>query len=143
MLKLRSFNSYDTDKASDEAGLTCLDVSLAQQHQRDEADINTIVRRFGLTGQLPENNRMPTYGDFTDITDYQSALNAVKLADQTFMTLPADLRSRFGNNPEMYIDFCLDANNAEELIKLGLAVRKEPLIENGPKAGLKEEVKTP
>ena len=42
----------DMDEASVEAGLECKDDSLAVQSQRDEADINTIVRRFGLSGEL-------------------------------------------------------------------------------------------
>ena len=46
---------------------------MAVQSQRDEADINTIVRRFGLSGELPQGVRAPTYGDFEDIVDFQAA----------------------------------------------------------------------
>lgn len=126
-LFLRSQFNYDTMQASDECGLKCEDVSRAQQHQKEESDINTIVMRFGLTGELPSNVRMPQYGDFTGITDYQSALNAVKTAEMAFMTMPADIRSRFGNDPEKFVEFCLDDNNRAEAEKLGLvAPKSEP-----------------
>lgn len=122
---LRAQFNYDQDAASDEAGLLCEDKSLAQQHQKDEADINTIVRRFGLTGELPSGIRMPTYGDFTVVTDYQTALNAVKAAEASFMAMPAHIRMKFDNSPEKFVDFCSNPANLEAAIELGLAVKKE------------------
>lgn len=137
---IRSAYNYDTEVASDETGLDCPDPSLAQQNQKEEADINTIVKRFGLTGELPQNVRMPQYGDFTEVTDYQTALNAVKQANEAFMEMPAEVRSRFENDPEKFVDFCLDPNNREEAKKLGLVeVQKEvPVAATGgsePAAG--------
>ena len=49
---LRSLYNYDRDAASSESGLACDDPTLAQQQFRDEADINTILERFGRTGLL-------------------------------------------------------------------------------------------
>lgn len=118
---LRTPYNYDVMEASNETALECLDESLAQQHARDECDINTIVRRFGLTGELPNGTRMPQYGDFTGATDYHTALNAVIAADAAFMTLPADVRSRFNNDAGAFVDFCSDPNNQAEAEKLGLA----------------------
>lgn len=132
---LRTPYNYDTNAVSDETGLECLDESKAIQSQKEEADINTIVRRFGLTGQLPVNARMPEYGDFTGITDYQSALNAVMSADETFMQMPADVRVRFGNDPKKFVEFCLDPANAEEAAKLGLTVEKAQAEPAGTPAG--------
>ena len=117
---LRTPYNYDTAQASDESALECKDPSLAQQHAAEECDINTIVRRFGLTGQLPENVRMPQYGDFSDATDYHTALNAVIAANESFMQLPADVRTRFNNDPGAFVDFCSDENNRAEAVKLGL-----------------------
>lgn len=121
---VRSAYNYNVDEVSQETGLRCEDESLAQQHQKDEADINTIVRRFGLSGELPSNVRMPQYGDFTGVSDYQSALEAVRAADAAFMTMPADVRSRFENDAAQFVEFCLDDRNREEAEKLGLVVPK-------------------
>ena len=117
---LRTPYNYDVDLASDESGLNCEDLSLAQQHQKDDADINTIVKRFGLTGELPQFDKQPRYGDFTDVTDYHSAMNAVAQANQEFMTLPAEMRARFNNDPAALIEFLADDNNRAEAAKLGI-----------------------
>lgn len=120
---LRTPYNYDVDAVSDETGLKCEDPSLAQQHSAEECDINYIVERFGVTGQLPENNRpMPTYGDFTGISDYRAALDAVAAADSAFMNLPAKVRERFDNDPALFVDFCSSSDPADrsEAIELGL-----------------------
>lgn len=125
MVILRSENNYDTDAISKDTGLMCLEPSKTQQHQKEESDINTIVRRFGLTGELPKNVRMPQYGDFTGVTDYHTALNAVVEANEAFMKMPAEIRSRFNNNPEEFVNFCLDDKNRSEAERLGLVKEKK------------------
>jgi phage internal scaffolding protein len=119
---LRTPYNYDTMEASDACALSCPEPTLAQQHARDETDINTIVRRFGLTGELPSNVRVPQYGDFTHTTDYHTAMNAVLAANEAFMQLPADVRTRFNNDPGALVDFVSDDNNRAEAEKLGLVI---------------------
>lgn len=125
---LRTPYNYDTIAASNESALHCEDASLAQQQFKDETDINNILRQFNVTGLLPETPLSPRYGDFTGISDYQSALNAVIAAEDGFMTLPADIRARFANDPENLINFLDNPENKDEAIKLGLVDKK--LIEN-------------
>ncbi len=117
---LRTPYNYDTMEASDASGLSCPEPTLAQQNQKDECDINTIVRRFGLTGELPSNVRVPRYGDFEAATDYHTAMNAVIAANEAFMQLPADVRTRFNNDPASLVDFVSDDNNRAEAERLGL-----------------------
>lgn len=124
-IKLKQENVYDTDEVSKQTAFEVIGESMAQQSQKDEADINTIVKRFGLTGELPKNVRMPTYGDFTDVTDYRTALEAVRAANEAFMRMPPHVRKRFDNSPELFVQFCSDEKNREEAIKLGLVVPKE------------------
>ena len=127
----RTAYNYDTNAASNESGLDCEDPSLAQQHFKDECDINNILRQFNITGLLPETPLSPRYGDFTGINDYQSALNAVIAAEDGFMTLPADIRASFGNDPEQLINFLDNPENKDKAIALGLVDGK--LIENEQK----------
>lgn len=115
-------DDYCGDDVSLETGLECLDPTKTQQHQAEEADINTIVRRFGISGQLPQGVHAPTYADFDDVVDFQSAQNAIIQARDSFMKMPAGLRARFDNDPGMFVDFCSDEANREELVKLGLVV---------------------
>jgi phage internal scaffolding protein len=128
---LRTPYNYDTNAASDESGVACEEPSLAQQHFKDECDINNILRQFNITGLLPEAPLSPRYGDFTGIGDYHSALNAVIAAQEQFDALPAQIRARFENDPENLINFLDDESNKDEAIKLGLIDAK--LIENEQK----------
>lgn len=118
---LRTEFNYDRDAVSSDSGLLCEDASKAQQHAKEECDINNIVRRFGVTGMLPVAGRLPDYGDFTGINDYHTALESLRAADDVFMSLPSDIRSRFKNDPGEFVDFCSNPDNLPELRKLGLA----------------------
>lgn len=126
---LRTAYNYDMNKAGDESGLYCSDKTLAQQQFREEVDINTIVERFGLTGELPTDFRNPQYGDYTGIFDYQSAMNIVTLAREDFMRMPAAMRARFHNDPQELLEFIDDEHNRPEAEKLGL-VKKKEIVEN-------------
>ena len=124
---LRTPYNYDQDAASNESGLHCEDATLAQQHFKDECDINNILRQFNVTGLLPESTISPRYGDFTGIVDYHSALNQVIAAEDEFMRLPAQTRARFNNDPAQLIDFLDQEENKNEAIKLGLVKQPEEL----------------
>lgn len=103
------------------AGVVCPpEEDKAQQQFAEESDINTIVRRFGLTGTLPQTVRVPKYGDFTVVTDYKTAMDAVREADSNFMELPAPLRAEFDNDPQKLLEFMGDAKNRDKAIELGL-----------------------
>lgn len=146
---IRSFGNYDGDQVSVETGLVCLEESLAIQSAEEEANINTIVRRFGLTGELPDDVRMPVSGDFTGLPDFHGAMNMVRAAQEEFMRVPADIRARFGNDPQVLMAFLEDDSNRDEARKLGflkapdvvpepLAVRVVPpsgTPEGGPAGG--------
>jgi len=130
-MTIRSW-SYDRDAVSMETGLACEDPSLAVQSQKDEADINTILEQFGVTGQLPSAVTLPTYGDFDGISDYRSALEAVKAAEQAFLTIPSNIRERFHNDPQAFADFCVKPDNLSQLREWGLA--PTPETDNSPPA---------
>lgn len=110
------------DIQSEKTGLSCLDASLTQQQFAEEADINTIVNRFLKTGVLPTPNTFPQYVDFEGIFDYQSAMNLVRAADESFMRMDAKVRARFNNSPQEFLDFFANPENTQEAIRLGLAI---------------------
>ncbi|QXP08589.1 MAG: internal scaffolding protein [Arizlama microvirus] len=92
------------------------------QSGAEEADINFIIRQYGLTGKAPTNIKVPTYGDFDYVGDYQTALQAIAAAESSFMLLDPNVRLRFENNPQKFLEFCDDPGNIDEMRKLGLAV---------------------
>jgi len=117
---LRTPYNYDRDAATNESGLHCEDASLAQQHFKEECDINTILQKFNITGLLPEQPLSPRYGDFTGIGDYHTALNRVIAAQHEFEALPAQIRARFDNDPSNLIEFLENSDNRSEAEELGL-----------------------
>lgn len=121
MIFVRTPFNYDMHAASLESALLCSDGTRTQQQFQEECDINTIVRRFGLTGQLPEGLVVPMQGDFTNVVDFQSAMNMVIAAQDSFMEMPAHVRDRFSNDPQRFLDFVSDPANLDEARKLGIA----------------------
>lgn len=101
--------------------LICDDPSLAIQSQKDEADINTIVRNFGVTGRVPTAVRLPEYGDFTGINDYRTAIEAVRDAELQFNAIPATVRAHFDNDPQLFLEYCANRDNLPQLQEWGLA----------------------
>nr|QJB19444.1 MAG: internal scaffolding protein [Microvirus sp.] len=121
---IRTEHNYDRDIVSVETGLCCKDESLAIQSAADECDINTIVRRFGLTGELPGDFAMPQSGDFTNVPDYHTAMNLIVTAQNEFLKVPAEIRARFSNDPQAFMEFCESPSNKDEIERLGLAKPK-------------------
>lgn len=118
---IRNPYNYPGEFVSRATGLDCSgDPVLTKQEMRDECDINVIVARFGLTGRMPQSVRLPSYGDFTGVLDFRSALEAVRSAESSFMELPAKVRERFANDPQRFLEFCQDPANTDEARRLGL-----------------------
>jgi len=117
---VRNPYNYDMALVSQETGLFCKDPSLAQQHMKDDCDINVIVERFGVTGSLPVRAIEPSYGDFSGVSDYHTALNKIRAAEAEFMALPAKLRARFDHDPNALLNFLENEQNRDEAIELGL-----------------------
>lgn len=123
---IRSAYNYDADQASIDSGLVCPDDSLAVQAAEEESNINTIVRRFGLSGQLPDQVAMPQSGDFTNLPDFHTAMNLVRQAQEEFVRVPAEIRARFSNDPQQFMNFFEDPANYDEALKLGLVNARPP-----------------
>lgn len=104
--------------------------SRTQQSFVAECDINTIIKRFGKTGLVPVGMRLPQYGDFSGVVDYQSALHVLMEADKSFSMLPSDIRKRFDNDPQKFVDFAVDPANIAALQDLGLAPK--PVVVDQP-----------
>lgn len=120
----RTGYNYDVDAVSRETAVEFdPDESVTQQQFREEVDINTIVKRFGLTGQLPNGVNMPLSGEFTGVTDFHEAMNVVRQAEEAFAMLAPEVRERFGNDPGKVVAFLEDVGNRDEAIKLGMIPR--------------------
>lgn len=118
---VRSAYNYDTMQASNEAGLLCEDPSLAQQHSKDDCDINLMLERMARGVQVDLVPNTPRFGDFsTTANDYHTAMNTVIAAQEAFDGLPPKVRAKFENDPEKLLAFIGDDKNRDEAIELGL-----------------------
>ena len=117
MTHLRIPYVYDADSVSSETSLSCPDETLTRQEFLEESDINTIVRRFGIGEHPIDAQQWVTNIDIVDaVDDYQTALNKLIEANEQFMSLPADVRSRFDNDPARFVDFVSSEDNKDEMI---------------------------
>lgn len=119
---VRADGNYDMDAASLESALFCEDESRAQQSAADETDINTIVRRFGITGHLPTGIVVPTFGDFEGVSDFKSAMDVVANANEAFDAMPAEVRARFKNDTQAFVEFVYDDRNYDEAVRMGVVL---------------------
>jgi hypothetical protein len=129
---VRNPYNYDIEAACEECCVKDFGPSLTQQSQAKDADINEIVRRFGITGQMPANLKLPLDTDFEDIFDYKSAMDAVAEARSTFMKIPPHIRQEFANDPQEFVEFCSNKENIPKLREWGLANPEAPQTASPP-----------
>lgn len=132
-------HNYNTEADALSCALFCLDKSLTQQHSKEEADINVIVERFGVTGKLPQASLPPSIDEFTDAFDFQESMNLVVAARNSFMELPANIRDAFNHDPQRfvaYVDGVLTdtdkerkEGNLKTLRAMNLAVEPGPIAD--------------
>lgn len=117
-----------------------------------DSDINVLVKRMGITDNsiLPANLGITDpgyYGDWDNTIDLKEALDRAHTAERTFGLLPADIRSKFNNDPYQLWDWIQDEKNHEEAVKLKLLRRtvQEPPkpVEPAPGASAPDPKATP
>lgn len=134
---LRSAAVFGGREYSSQFALFCKDESRTIQSGKDDADINVIVRRFGITGGLPVVSMPPSFVEFDGVFDFQNAMNMVIAAQKSFMELDADVRARFGNDPAKFVAFVEAKDdkgvrvNLDELRKMKLALPADPVVPSG------------
>lgn len=113
-------------------GLDCSDMpSMTRQSEAEACDINTIVAQFDRTGMMPQVSP-GMFADVSEVGDYQSALETVRLADEMFMQLPAKVRHAFDDDPAVFVDAFHDASRKDELVALGLLPKEAPTESKAP-----------
>lgn len=131
MAKVVIRSAYD-DPYKD-PGLTCSEPTLTKQSEAEACDINNIVKRFQQSGgAIDLQERVGQYADVANIPDYKGCLDFIAQAQAMFMMLPSMVRERFENDPGQFLDFVQNSDNSSELVSMGLATAKEPVVGAGP-----------
>lgn len=95
------------------------------QFQKD-CNVNNIIAKFKKTGSVTHvrNKAAGVYADLSELPSLQEAHATVNRAEEAFAAVPSQIRARFGNSAEAFVNFLKDSSNDEEAIKLGLKMRK-------------------
>jgi len=121
--------------------------SRTQQQFKEQCDVNNIMNKYKAGKPITHiNTKTGVYGDLTEFTDYAESLQKVIHARESFMDLPSNIRTRFGNDPAQLIRFLDDSKNRDEAISLGLikkpeAPKPDPVLEEIK--GLRSDMKKP
>jgi len=119
--------------ANEEIGRACATVNngpkITQESFAQDADINVLVRRFGIE-KIQELHPIDPdrFGDFSGAPDLRTALEVMREAEDRFMSLPARLRARFDNSAAELWEFLQDDSNRPEAEFLGLVEKRGPEI---------------
>lgn len=136
----KSENNFDLDEESAKFGTVNVEPSLTLQDEAGEADINQIMQRFGVTGTVTLTKRSPLPDDYLRVSSFHEAANIVREAQESFNELPADVRSKFDNDPGKFEAYLQDPDNANVLLKSNLVNK---IIVPVPPAPMKVEVVNP
>lgn len=101
--------------------LVCVGPGRTMQSAKDECDVNLIMKRFISTGVVPPGTfKSPIFGDVSGL-EFGAMMDVVAQANAEFAKLPAEVRRRFGHDAREFVEFCTNSENAEEMVKMGLA----------------------
>lgn len=116
------FRTVYSARDEEHKGILFTSDSLAQQHFRDECDVNVIVDRYVKTGVIEHTAEIPPH--FADVSDIPmnlfDAYNAVEAAEAAFMDLPAKLRKSLDNDPSRLSEWLSDPSNRQAAVEYGL-----------------------
>lgn len=101
--------------------------SLTQQEFKESCDINNILAKFSVQARalgVEPSQLMPqdqgTYGDFSNLDDFQTAQNKIAFLSDQFSNLPSDVRRKFGDDLNTFMSALSDPNRIDELGDLGV-----------------------
>jgi phage internal scaffolding protein len=102
--------------------------SMTKQEFVRECDVNNVIKQYKTSGMVSHINAKAAQGAYTDLpdsVDFQESLHTIMVAEKAFMTLPAKVRDRFGQDPAEFLAFLSNPENADEARKLGMLKPQE------------------
>lgn len=117
---------------------------ITKQSHKQECDINYILTQFKKTGIITHiSNQTPVYDDLPDQFDYQSSLNLLQAAGDSFSALPSVVRRYFDNDPALLLAALHNPEMRSKLEELGILkgpdnprpagnpVNRDPVVDPG------------
>lgn len=116
--------------------------SMTRQEFAAECDINVLMQRYENQdiGAIMRRAGEPAYYDFSELpSDLMGFMKLTQDAENAFMTLSAQVRRQFDNDPVDFVNFASDPANLEQMRTWGLA----PPAPSVPSAAAPADVKEP
>lgn len=121
--------TFDNTRPDPKTGKPVYLASMTKQEFKAECDINNVIKQFKphhMHQMMAANLASGMYADLPDSVDYQEALHLVEEARRQFLSVPAKVRERFGQDPAQFLAFTQNPDNLEELREMGLAQKPAP-----------------
>lgn len=103
------------------------DDGMTEQKHKDDTDINVLLSRFDRRHALEFRSDNVGHFGFADAVTFQDAMYIVAKGNSMFEEMPSHLRQKFENNPAKFLSFVQNPENAEKMVKLGLARTPEDI----------------
>lgn len=101
--------------------------SITEQSHKDELSMERILSKYHHS--LSQEHRLENRGmyGFASSATLQEALDIVHTARDMFDELPAPLRQKFGHDPANFLEYVQNPENAQEMVKYGLATSTDDI----------------
>ncbi len=120
-----------------------------KQSETDACDINKLMERYRNGGELQHINKAQAqYGDFSSGQSFTDAYTAIAKAENAFAELPAHIRDKMGNDPEVFLYKMEDPAFQKEMSDLGVydleagpiqaIIKSPPILDAEPTPGSPE-----
>ena len=114
-------------------GFTFKKPSMTSQEFKEECNINVLLKKYTVQANLlglPLSQVIPqptsdNFGDFTNVDDFQTAMNKVAEINNMFSNLPSDIRAQCDNRPENFLRMCSDEKNFKAFAERGIFDKDE------------------
>lgn len=133
--------------------------SKTQQQFKAECDVNNIIKRYHKDPQLwselinkVQDPSSPEFQDFTNIGDFQSAMEKVSQIGEFFQSIPSEVRRKYNQDPAALFKAMQNPDNWIELANSGVLSKTEVkkyfdararIIQNGKKIVRTQETASP
>lgn len=102
--------------------IDCSGASKTVQSEAEKTNINKIMAKYQQTGHLPQVTAQALYGQVPGAEDFRDAMQIVADAKSKFDALPAEIRKKFGHDPQKLLDMMDDPETKKaDLVEMGLA----------------------
>lgn len=130
---MKTFKSTNHHELRQRVALKLNKVTKTDQSFKKMCDINIIVSNAKKTGVLShQRENIAQYIDNTQIPSLLDAQKLIRDAQESFMSLPSQIRKLMDHDPTKLVEFINDSENYDILCKHGILEKVEKITSSDP-----------